>query len=73
MTIEIPVDGNDKETLTRLEAHLTRKVIKFVRKGRMPEYKLIVMVESAQEAFWIGCNFVSIANKLFDGPLTTTG
>lgn len=71
--IEIPIDGKDKETLTRVEAHLSRKGFKFKKKGRLPDYTLIVTVESAQDAFWIGCNFVAISNKIYDGPLTTTG
>lgn len=69
--IECPFHA-DKELVTRWETYLAEKGFKYKRKGTIGQYVYHIEVETAQDAYWLGCNCVALLNKIFDGPLTRT-
>ncbi|MBC7947198.1 MAG: hypothetical protein H7Y42_04910 [Chitinophagaceae bacterium] len=71
MNIEVPFI-EDKELQKRFEEWLTGKGYQFAIPRSIAAQSFIVVVHDPQDAFWIGCNHVALANKLFDGPLTRT-
>lgn len=72
--IKIPFSV-DEDLVKRFEEHMDKKGIKFKRKGRKSDSVYMYQIEdiSAQDAYWLGCNTVSISHKLFDGPFTKSG
>lgn len=71
LKIFVPFSG-DKELITRWENWLLNRHTKYDKRGTIGDHTYHIEVVSAQDAFWIGCNAIALANKLFDGPLTTT-
>ena len=71
MNIEVPF-SSDTELKTRFENWLTLTNYKFRKKGGSFEPVYHIEVETAQDAFWIGCNITALTYKLFDSPLTRT-
>lgn len=71
MIIEVPII-QEKELQARFEKWLIYQKHDFKKsKSRHAETFEIINV-SPQAAFWIGCNYLSLVNRLFDGPLTKT-
>jgi|GEM_PF-4705389 len=71
MEIQVPFT-DEKELRVRFENWLIDRGKKFKKKGTMGNYTYVIKVEDAQDAYWIGCNVVSLLHRLFDGPLTKT-
>lgn len=71
MNIEVPY-MEDKELQKRFENGLIRRGYEIAKPRSISATTFIIVVKDAQDAFWIGCNYVSLVNKLFDGPLTKT-
>lgn len=71
MTIEVPFI-DDKELQSRFEQWLIKRGNDIAKPRSIHAQQFTVVVKDAEDAFWIGCNYVSIVNKLFDGPLTKT-
>jgi putative methionine-R-sulfoxide reductase with GAF domain len=65
-TIEVPLLQQDLQK--RFESWLKKRGNLITRKKET----IIIYVSNEQDAFWIGCNYVALENKLFDGPLTKT-
>lgn len=71
LQIDVPL-FDDKELQHRFEKWLTERGNKFSKKRSKAVQHMTVHLKDEQDAFWIGCNYVSLAHKLFDGPLTRT-
>lgn len=71
MKIEVPII-KDKELQKRLEEGLIKRGFEIAIPRSLHAEFFIVVVRDAQDAFWIGCNYVALVNKLYDGPLTKT-
>jgi hypothetical protein len=69
-TIEIPL--LDEELQRRFENWLTNRGNLFDRVKSCKAETFTIYVANEQDAFLIGCNYVTLTYKLFDGPLTTT-
>lgn len=59
MTIEIPVSIPDKEKMMEFEEYLNRNLFPFKKRGKGVFY-YSVTIEDPINAFWIGCNLISI-------------
>lgn len=75
MTIEMeyPNAQADPDLQTRWENHITGKGYPFTKRKHGDSVRYKISIQEPLEAFWLGCNFVSITNRLFDGPLTMSG
>lgn len=71
MTIEVPFI-KEKELQKRFQDWLTHKGNDYTLPRSINAEFFVVIANDAQDAFWIGCNYVALCEKLFDGPLTRT-
>jgi hypothetical protein len=69
--IDIPI-LEDKELQTRFENWLKWRGTSFARLKSKSADRFTVLAKDAQDAYWIGCNYITLAYRIFDGHLTQT-
>jgi hypothetical protein len=69
--IDVPI-FEDKELQTRFENWLRARGTSFALSKSKSAETFMVIARDAQDAYWIGCNYITLAYKIFDGPLTRT-
>lgn len=70
MNIDVPL--LEKDLQVRFENWLAERGTNFAKIRSINAQHFVVIPKDEQDAFWIGCNYVALANRLFDGPLTRT-
>jgi hypothetical protein len=68
--IDVPLLELDLQE--RFENWLSKRGNLFEKEKSIHAQTFTIYVADEQDAFWIGCNYISLRNRLFDGPLTQT-
>lgn len=62
----------DKELQKRLEDGLMKRGYIIAKSRSIHASTFTICQINAQDAFWIGCNYVALAHKLYDSGITKT-